>query len=103
MSRTPDRIILGPVISERSYALSQIGKYTFKVASNASKPEIARALEEHYENRKLKVAAVNTVSVRGKFKRLGGRGALGRTGDWKKAIVTLAPGQQPLEGLFGSL
>jgi large subunit ribosomal protein L23 len=102
MSRSPSQVIYGPVISERSYALSEQGHYTFKVAPHASKPEIAQALESHYEAQEIKVAAVNTINVRGKAKRLGQRGVPGRTPKWKKAIVTLAPGQK-LEGLFGSL
>ena len=102
MSRMPAEVIYGPVISERSYALSERGQYTFKVAPQASKPEIAHALEQHYEAQGIKVAAVNTINVRGKGKRLGARGAPGRTPHWKKAIVTLGPGQKP-EGLFGSL
>jgi large subunit ribosomal protein L23 len=100
--RAPSQVILGPVISEKSYAQAQFRKYTFRVARDASKPEIARAIEQHYEAQGVKVEAVNTLSVRGKQKRLGGRGALGRTSDWKKAVVTLSPGQN-LPDLFGSI
>ena len=100
--RSASEVILGPVISEKSYAESQESKYTFKVATNASKPEIARALEQHYEAQGIKVRAVNTMNVRGKEKRLGMRGALGRTPRWKKAVVTLSAGQT-LPDLFGSL
>ena len=102
MSRSAAEVILGPVISEKSYAQSQLRKYTFRVAPDASKPEIARAIEEHYEAQGVRVQAVNTINVNGKQKRLGGRGALGRTADWKKAVVTLSPGQS-LPDLFGSL
>ncbi len=101
-SKAPVDVIYGPLITERSYALYQQNRYTFRVAKEASKPQIAAALEEHYQPQGIKVVAVNTVNVRGKKKRLGGRGPLGRTSDWKKAIVTLAPGQK-LEGLFGSV
>lgn len=104
MSKHPVDVIYGPLITERSYAMfsEATPRYTFRVAPNASKPQIARALEEHYEPQGIRVVAVNTVNVHGKKKRLGGRGPLGRTSDWKKAIVTLAPGQK-LEGLFGSV
>jgi large subunit ribosomal protein L23 len=102
VSKAPAEVIYGPVISERSYALAQAGRYTFRVADGASKPEVARALEEHYSNQGIKVVAVNTIRVHGKRKRLGIRGAPGRTSNWKKAIVTLGPGQS-LPELFGSV
>ena len=107
MSRAPSEVVYGPVITERSYALQQptktqtVARYTFRVAKDASKPEIARALEEQYESQGVKVASVNTINVIGKKKRLGGRGPLGRTSNWKKAVVTLKEGR--LEGLFGSV
>jgi large subunit ribosomal protein L23 len=100
--RAPSEVILGPVISEKSYAQSQLNKYTFRVAGNASKPEIARAVEQHYEAQGVKVTAVNTLNIHGKMKRLGMRGAPGRTRDWKKAVVTLSAGQS-LPDLFGSI
>jgi large subunit ribosomal protein L23 len=100
--RAPSEVILGPVISEKSYAQSTLRKYTFRVVADASKPEIARAIEQHYEAQGVKVAAVNTINVRGKHKRLGMRGAPGRTADWKKAVVTLSEGQN-LPDLFGSI
>ncbi len=102
MSRTADQVVFGPVITERSYSLYQQGRYTFRVASDATKPEIARALEDQYSNQGIKVVAVNTVNVRGKIRRTGRRGISGKTSDWKKAIVTLGPGQR-LEGLFGGV
>ena len=102
MSRSPSDVIRGPLVTERSYALYQQGRYTFRVATDATKPEIARALEEAYHSQGIKVISVNTIHMRGKVTRLGRRGVPGRTPDWKKAIVTLGPGQR-LEGLFGSL
>jgi large subunit ribosomal protein L23 len=102
MSRSPSEVVLGPVITERSYALYQEGRYTFRVASVATKPEIARAIEEHYESQGIKVVAVNTLRVRGKERGRGRRAARGRTADWKKAIVTLEEGQK-LEGVFGGV
>lgn len=102
MSRTADQVVFGPVITERSYSLYQQGRYTFRVATDASKPEIARALEDQYQNQGIKVMAVNTIPVRGKIRRTGQRGISGQTSKWKKAIVTLGPGQR-LEGLFGGV
>lgn len=102
MSRPPVQVVFGPVITEKAYSLYQEGRYTFKVARNATKPEIARALEEHYADQKVEVVAVNTVNVSGKTRRTGRRGITGRSSAYKKAVVTLAPGQR-LEGLFGSL
>ena len=102
MSRSPSEVIHGPLVTERSYSLYQEGRYTFRVANDATKPEIARALEEVYETQGIKVVAVNTIRVRGKVRRTARRGVSGRTADWKKAIVTLQEGQQ-LQGLFGSL
>ncbi|MGH7904003.1 MAG: uL23 family ribosomal protein [Candidatus Dormibacteraceae bacterium] len=102
MSRSPAQVVLGPVISERSYALYQDGRYTFRVAPAASKPEIARALEEHYKDQGIKVVSVHTLNVRGKIRRGTRRGQVGKTSDWKKAVVKLGPGQR-LEGLFGGV
>ncbi|MGH7911456.1 MAG: 50S ribosomal protein L23 [Candidatus Dormibacteraceae bacterium] len=102
MSRPPVQVVFGPVITEKAYSLYQEGRYTFKVARDATKPEIARALEEHYGEEKVQVVAVNTVTVGGRTRRTGRRGVTGRTSKYKKAVVTLAPGQR-LEGLFGSL
>jgi large subunit ribosomal protein L23 len=102
MSRSPSEVIHGPLVTERSYSLFQQNRYTFRVAKDATKPEIAKALEEVYEAQGIKVVAVNTIRMRGKVRRTGQRGVTGRTSDWKKAIVTLQSGQR-LEGLFGSL
>jgi large subunit ribosomal protein L23 len=101
MSRSPVEVIYGPLVTERSYSLYQQGRYTFRVANSATKPEIARALEEQYEAQGVKVAAVNTINMRGKVRRTGRRGVVGRTSDWKKAVVTLREGR--LEGLFGGV
>lgn len=103
MSRATVEVVFGPLITERSYTLfSQENRYTFRVAKDATKLDVARALEEQYEAQGIKVAAVNTINVRGKVRRSGRRGVTGRTAAWKKAIVTLSPGQR-LEGVFGSL
>ena len=103
MSRSPVDVVYGPLITERSYALYQQNRYTFRVAKEATKPEIARALEEQYEAQGIKVRDVNTVTMRGKRRRSQRRvGSIGHTSDWKKAIVTLGAGQK-IEGLFGSV
>ena len=101
MSRAPVEIIYGPLVTERSYSLYQQGRYTFRVAKDATKPEIARALEDQYEAQGIRVGSVNTIHVRGKVRRTGQRGVVGRTSSWKKAVVTLKAGR--LEGLFGGV
>ena len=90
-------VLLRPVITERSMSQTNAGRYTFAVAPEATKHEIASAVAEAF---KVDVVAVNTIPVRGKKRRLGRR--IGRTTDWKKAIVTLGEGQK-IEGLFGSV
>lgn len=82
--KTAHDIIVKPIITEDSMERLQNGKYTFKVAKDANKIEIAKAIEEIFD---VKVAKVNTISVKGKEKRMG-RYA-GFRPDWKKAIVTL--------------
>ena len=102
-SRAASEIVIGPVITERTYLLYTQGRYTFRVAPHASKTDIKNALEEQYESQGIKVVRINTVTMRGKkrqsFRRLG---QVGNTPDWKKAIVTLGAGQK-IEGLFGSV
>jgi large subunit ribosomal protein L23 len=80
--------ILSPIITEKATLLSEKNKVVFKVAQDASKDEIAAAVEELF---KVKVTKVNTINVLGKTKRF--RGILGKREDFKKAIVTLAEGQ----------
>lgn len=103
-TRAASEIVIGPVITERTYQLYAQGRYTFRVSAGASKTEIKHALEEQYESQNIKVKNINTVSMRGKkrgsYRRLGGK--VGKTVDWKKAIVTLGEGQK-IEGLFGSV
>jgi len=80
----PEDIIIKPIITEKSSMDMQEGKYTFKVNKKATKPEIAKAVEKLFE---VKVLKVNTINVKGKEKRVGVH--LGRTSDWKKAIVII--------------
>jgi large subunit ribosomal protein L23 len=81
-------IIRGPVITEKSTLGSEHGQVTFKVAMDATKPEIKAAVEGLFD---VKVNAVNTLRQAGKIKRF--RGRLGRRVETKKAMVTLADGQ----------
>ena len=80
-------IIIKPVVTEKSIGLMENNKYVFKVAFSANKIEIKKAVEEIF---KVKVVDVNTVRVKGKEKRMGR--SVGRTSDYKKAIVQLAEG-----------
>lgn len=82
--KTAHDIIIKPIITEDSMERLQNGKYTFKVAKDANKVEIAKAVEEIFD---VKVANVNTMTVKGKEKRMGRY--TGFRPDWKKAIVTL--------------
>ena len=79
-----EEVIIKPIITERSSEDIQEGKYTFKVNKKATKIEIAKAVEKLFE---VKVLKVNTISVKGKEKRVGAH--TGMTSDWKKAIVTI--------------
>ena len=80
----PEDIIIKPIITEESNEGIQEGKYTFKVNKKATKVDIANAVEKLFE---VKVLKVNTVTVKGKEKRVGR--SVGKTSDWKKAIVTI--------------
>jgi large subunit ribosomal protein L23 len=91
--KAPQDIIIKPVITEKSMDSLQEGKYTFKVAKNANKVEIKRAIETLFDG--VKVAKVNTVNCRGRQRRVGMN--IGKTPDWKKAIVTLAEGSKTIE------
>ena len=96
--KAPQDIILKPVITERSIDLLPTGKYTFKVAKSANKIEIAKAVETLFKG--VKVAKVNTVSVRGRKKRMGR--SEGYTPAFKKAIVQLKNDSKSIE-FFDSL
>ena len=92
MEKTAQDIILTPVITEASMEALEMNKYTFKVAKNANKIEIAKAVEELFG---VKVFKVNTINCRGRKKRMGIHE--GMTPSWKKAIVTLAEGEKTIE------
>ena len=90
--RTAHDVIVRPIITEASMARLAEKKYTFEVASDANKIEIKKAVEEIF---KVEVAKVNTISVKSKNKRVGYH--LGKTSEWKKAIVTLTPDSKTIE------
>ena len=79
-----EEVIVRPVVTEKSNDELQQGKYTFEVNKKATKVDIAKAVEKLFE---VKVLKVNTMTVKGKTKRVGYH--VGKTSDWKKAIVTI--------------
>jgi large subunit ribosomal protein L23 len=91
------KVILRPVVSEKTHGLTRgsrggkdappLGQYTFEVARDSTKGEIRAAVEELFN---VKVSRVNTLHVRGRLRRV--RRSAGLTRSWKKAVVTLAPG-----------
>lgn len=81
-------ILIQPIVTEKTTALMEEGKYTFRVPLAATKIEVRQAVEQIF---KVKVESVNTMRYEGKLKRLGR--TQGRRSDWKKAIVTLKPGE----------
>ena len=85
-------IILAPVITEKAVSMLPEKKYTFRVADKANKIEIAKAVEEIFG---VKVAKVNTISMKGHLRRMGRN--QGYTSDWKKAIVTLTEDSKGIE------
>lgn len=80
----PEDIIIKPIITEKSNVEMQVGKYTFEVNKKATKVDVKRALEKLFN---VKVLKVNTINVSGKEKRVGRN--IGKTADWKKAIVSI--------------
>ena len=84
-------IIIKPIITERSMDMLADKRYVFKVQSDATKPEIAAAIEEMFD---VEVASVNTISMKKKPKRLGVHA--GYKGEWKKAIVSLKPSSKSI-------
>ena len=94
--KTAQDIILAPVITEKSMSGIADKKYTFKVAKDANKIEIAEAVAKLF---KVEVAKVNTINVRGQQKRMGRYS--GYTAAWKKDIVTLKADSKPIEFFDG--
>jgi large subunit ribosomal protein L23 len=86
--RNINEVIVRPVVTEKSHdQLDRLGAYTFVVAKDANKIEIAQAVEKQF---KVKVTGVRTMRYAGKAKRMGK--FAGRRASWKKAVVTLAEG-----------
>jgi large subunit ribosomal protein L23 len=93
---TAPEIIVRPVISEKSIDESNRGKYTFAVHEDANKIQIKAAIEELYKKENVTVVAVNVLTTKRKEKKRGTRRGriVGYTTPWRKAVVTLAPGQK---------
>ena len=88
MAANPRDILIRPIITEKTSVMMQDNKYTFKVPLDANKTEIRQAVESIWN---VKVLNVTTIRIPGKTKRMGNR--IGKTSDYKKAIVKLAEGQ----------
>lgn len=82
------QVLLAPHVSEKATFAAENGQFVFRVASNANKLEIKRAVEAMFE---VEVDNVRTLNVKGKTKRAGA--TVGRRKDWKKAYVSLKEGQ----------
>lgn len=97
MNKRQSQIILRPLITEKSAVQMEMGQYTFEVAKDANKVEIAQALEqllkELYPKSNSQIVSVNTSAIRGRFRRSKRHGRFPK--DSKKAIVTIAG--DPLE------
>ena len=91
-------IILAPVITEESMMGTAVKKYTFKVAKDATKVDIKKAVESLFG---VKVEKVNTINVRGQFRRYGR--FEGYKASWKKAIVTLTADSKTIEFFDGMM
>ncbi len=98
MTKTVHDIILRPIITESSMAMGAQKKYVFAVLKEATKPEIAKAVEEIF---KVDVKCVNTINMKKKPKRV--RYQLGYTSAWKKAIVTLENESKTIEFFDGMM
>ena len=82
------RILVKPIVSEKSYTLAPSGKFVFRVHASANKLSIRKAIEAVYD---VHVVSVNTLNVLGKSRTFGK--TRGKTSGWKKAIVTLTQGE----------
>ncbi len=89
--RTPEQVLLKPVVSEKSYALMDKGVYVFVVASDATKVEVRQSVEEIFG---VRVTRVNTLNRQGKKRRNRKSNTTGRRPDTKRAMVTLVDGDR---------
>lgn len=98
---TPDAVVIRPVVSEKTYSAMDMGKYVFRCVPNANKVEIKAALETMFADDKVKIISVRTMNMRGKqrIRTLRGRRITGFGPNWKKAVVTVAPGTK-IPGMF---
>ena len=97
MATTAYDIIKRPVITDQSMEMTEMKRYTFEVAKSANKIEIAKAVEEIFG---VKVVKVNTLNMQGKEKRTGAY-PKGRRPSWKKAVVTLSEDSKTIEFFEG--
>lgn len=86
--KDPHDILLGPVVSEKSFELSDQGKYVFFVHTDANKTEIKNAVQQIFD---VKVTGVNTINRQGKVKRT--RFGFGKRNNTKRAIISVANGE----------
>jgi large subunit ribosomal protein L23 len=96
--KDPRDVIIKPVVSEKSYAAYDENVYTFIVAHDANKIEIRKAVEDLFGK---KVSKVHTINRKGKRKRNRRTGTFGTRATQKRAIVTLAAGEERID-IFGS-
>jgi len=96
--RTAEQAVIGPVVSEKSYGAMAVGRYAFRCAPWATKIEIGNAVEELFAT---KVASVRTINRKGKRKRNRTSGVWSSRATRKRAIVTLADGEEHID-IFGS-
>lgn len=82
-------VLRNPLVTEKNTSLQTLGKYAFKVDSEANKTQVKQAVEKAF---KVTVTSVNIMTVRGKEKRVGRKQVAGSP--WKKAVVTLKPGDK---------
>ena len=84
-----NEVLIKPLITEKNTMLGAEGKYTFKIDRRANKTQVKEAVEAIF---KVDVVAVNTIKVPSKTRRVGK--TLGQTQEWRKAVVTVRPGQR---------
>ena len=97
MARTAYDVIIRPIITEQSMEATEDKKYVFKVATDANKTEIKKAIEKIFD---VKVEKVNTIRMEGKEKRQGAAPA-GRRASYKKAMVKLTADSKTIEFFEG--
>ncbi len=84
-------VIIRPIVTEKSLTLRELGQYVFEVHRRANKIQVRKAIEEIYG---VKVETVNVSNMPAKITRTRGRRPTTRHAAWKKAVVTLAPGER---------